>query len=516
MERVGALLLGGLLFSSLRIPRELLDYIKDDSCDDAPRFGIPFVEVVSNDVTTYSACGYGAQKYRHPMHHEGLPWLHEVFHTGDSVWFAALNPGTCESEWINPDPNGTVSFFVSSDDEDIHFICEFADGTNVTSDPIPPVKDEGSYYEAMIIMIRCDIPSHLQVPSVQSIFNVSLHATVDLEPWLPDNVTRDWQTPIATGPGSYENLRVCPREWPDLTLPSIKNPDKKNTTIPKKRHTLSMVTQIRMEYEGDNHETITIPPENIVTWIEYNLLIGFEHFYIFDNGDNRHGLLELLLAPYIQDGTVTYVWYNMPNCYRHSNDASNGTFMATSQAMLTNTALRRYEHETEWMGHFDVDEFLQLPDDTLDVKKLLSRTKRSTVMALQEWYHECEEDEKYYVAVENGTYNLDTPELFPLSRELCVRKDPTPGKSIMRTEHILGFLVHKPWVKTNHYLVHRVKEFDDLFVAHMRHPRSRDKTNIRNKRRRPLVKGAELRKELELRVKKRLALTKNKRVIEVM
>ena len=57
-----------------------------------------------------------------------------------------------------------------------------------------------------------------------------------------------------------------------------------------------MTTEILMgEYETHEHTRVQgVPPEQIIAWLEYNTLIGFEHFYIFDNYPEQHGPLEKL------------------------------------------------------------------------------------------------------------------------------------------------------------------------------------------------------------------------------
>ena len=236
-----------------------------------------------------------------------------------------------------------------------------------------------------------------------------------------------------------------------------------------------MVTQILMEYESfeaKDRVRIRISPRNVLTWLEYNLLIGFEHFYIFDNDPKKHGPLELLLKPYVEEGNVTYIWYPMQDCYRKSDDELDGSRMTISQAMSSTSALRRYSHATEFMGHFDVDEFIQLPPNVLDIKSLLSQMppEKLIMYASQKWYHECKQRRLQQAAVlEQSTTLLD--------KQLCVSPDTTPGKSIMRTDDILAFFVHAPWVTTNHTLFDWQKEameVEGLHIAHLRGPRSRD------------------------------------------
>lgn len=231
-----------------------------------------------------------------------------------------------------------------------------------------------------------------------------------------------------------------------------------------------------MEYETfelKDRTRIRIPPINIITWLEYHLLLGFEHFYIFDNDKKPHGPSETLLQPYVDEAIVTYIWYPMEDCYRKSSDELDGSRITVSQAMSSMMSLRRYEHETEFMGHFDIDEYIQLPQDTHDAKDLVRQLPpdKASITLFQQWYHECDQRSSDMKPVQ------ETTKVFPLNRKLCVSPDSTPGKSIMRTKDILGFFVHTPWVKTDHTLFDWDKDqqnLEGLSIAHMRGRRARD------------------------------------------
>ena len=215
------------------------------------------------------------------------------------------------------------------------------------------------------------------------------------------------------------------------------------------------------------------------------------------------------MEPYIQEDLVTYVWYPMSDCYRKSYDEMDGSRITISQAMSCNTALRRYEHETEFMAHFDVDEFLQLPSGITDVKVLLRNFSKSVLYAGQKWYHGCNQNRDRHLGTSSMVLH-NSPDLFPLSRPLCVSADSTPGKSIMRTKDVLGIFVHTPWVMTSHELCDWEKDVvemeNELFLAHVRNRRARDGIPIRNESvKQPLVKGEGLQAALSQRVQSRMS-----------
>jgi hypothetical protein len=90
----------------------------------------------------------------------------------------------------------------------------------------------------------------------------------------------------------------------------------------------------------------------LVEWIEYHLMIGIEHFYLYDNlsADN----LESFLRSYLEKNIVTIVrWPYKPLKGHHWN-------MVQSASM--NHALKNFGPFNRWMGYFDVDEYFQIKD----------------------------------------------------------------------------------------------------------------------------------------------------------
>ena len=78
----------------------------------------------------------------------------------------------------------------------------------------------------------------------------------------------------------------------------------------------------------------------ILEWLEYHLLQGVDHFYIYNN-NGTDNTLELLKS-YIQKGIVTWREFSGPNM----------------QMEIYNDAITNYKNETRWMGFIDCDEFV--------------------------------------------------------------------------------------------------------------------------------------------------------------
>ena len=75
-------------------------------------------------------------------------------------------------------------------------------------------------------------------------------------------------------------------------------------------------------------------------WLDYHILAGVEHFYIYDN-DSPDNLKEIL-QPYIRDGLVTYIFY--PGKAR--------------QYEAYNEAIQEYKFFCKYIAFIDADEFI--------------------------------------------------------------------------------------------------------------------------------------------------------------
>jgi hypothetical protein len=100
-----------------------------------------------------------------------------------------------------------------------------------------------------------------------------------------------------------------------------------------------------------NQETLVVP------WIEYHLMLGVQHFYVYDNGCEDETLPRL--APYVERGLVTIVDWRIGLRYQHWGSFS----WLYSQMAAMNHFLVRFGAASEWIGMFDVDEFVHFVAD---------------------------------------------------------------------------------------------------------------------------------------------------------
>jgi hypothetical protein len=78
-------------------------------------------------------------------------------------------------------------------------------------------------------------------------------------------------------------------------------------------------------------------------WVEFHLLVGFERFFLYDNGSTDDH--EEVLAPYIEEGIVVL----------HDWPGANRRYSALDHCVTT------YRDDARWIAFFDVDEFLFSP-----------------------------------------------------------------------------------------------------------------------------------------------------------
>lgn len=76
-------------------------------------------------------------------------------------------------------------------------------------------------------------------------------------------------------------------------------------------------------------------------WIEYHLIVGVDHFYLYNNNSDDH--FREILEPYIEKNIVTLIEWNYPPpsqfpAYKHFYD--------------------NFWNETQWIAYTDLDEFI--------------------------------------------------------------------------------------------------------------------------------------------------------------
>jgi len=129
---------------------------------------------------------------------------------------------------------------------------------------------------------------------------------------------------------------------------------------------MKIVTPFHRKYFLSAVIIIKNEKDYIREWIEYHLLIGVDHFYIFDN-ESTDNVLEVL-QPYIDLDIVSYTYVAGPK---------------KQIPAYVSTMLNNYK-ETNWLAILDADEFLVSTGDE-DIKEFLKKTSFFTSQLLLGW-----------------------------------------------------------------------------------------------------------------------------------
>lgn len=137
----------------------------------------------------------------------------------------------------------------------------------------------------------------------------------------------------------------------------------------------------------------------LAEWIEYHLLIGVEHFYLYDNNscDNP----ERVLKSYIEKGLVTYTKWPLT---------------VDQQLKAYEHFFGNFKHETQWIGFLDIDEFLNKKNIS-DWLKGFIKYPCVAIYWLQFGSNQRKEHDKKLLTIEQ--YTSCWPSLSNLSKCFC-------------------------------------------------------------------------------------------------
>lgn len=124
--------------------------------------------------------------------------------------------------------------------------------------------------------------------------------------------------------------------------------------ISERKYGLSIATLFK--YESDF----------LKEWIDYHLIKGIEHFYLYENNTVSDHKIAEILSPYISKGLVTHIMWPYPYHiynYRLRRFWPNDAF-SYAQLSQINHSIYKFGAETEWILNCDVDEYFYSPQHT--------------------------------------------------------------------------------------------------------------------------------------------------------
>lgn len=140
-------------------------------------------------------------------------------------------------------------------------------------------------------------------------------------------------------------------------------------------------------------------------WIEFHLLVGVDHFYLYNNFSDDNYLD--VLAPYIESGLVSLFDWSIPQ----------------GQMKAYKDCLERYRDESLWIGMIDIDEFV-VPVKFNSIYEFLSQYDHKYGSILIYW--------KNYGTGGIISRNIDT-QLVTEDFTVCWRKYTDVGKCFVNT-----------------------------------------------------------------------------------
>ena len=161
--------------------------------------------------------------------------------------------------------------------------------------------------------------------------------------------------------GRWENIPICKPSL--MTYENKDNNDQalaSTETEPKKKHNLVSCLWASAGYTTRGERfAINDGQRRLVEWITYNKLIGFDHFYIYDNsGAFPEAKSSLKPIADLFPDDVTYIpWPSPKVCNNRPNNVDSPGERSSQYAAESSCRLRFGPH-VNWIGQFDIDEYL--------------------------------------------------------------------------------------------------------------------------------------------------------------
>ncbi len=170
--------------------------------------------------------------------------------------------------------------------------------------------------------------------------------------------------PLPEASGRWENLPLCPVSATtettfdhNVATPSISHQSTKRNLLSA---CLWAAASFRTRGKENVKHSIDDTLARLQEWIEFHLLVGFDHIYVYDNSGAFGNSTSSSLKPIVQSfpsSQVTWIDWPMQVC-NNNIPAHDNTGERSSQYAAENSCRTRYGPTTEWMASFDTDEYL--------------------------------------------------------------------------------------------------------------------------------------------------------------
>jgi hypothetical protein len=180
----------------------------------------------------------------------------------------------------------------------------------------------------------------------------------------PFNVAEEWGThliPRIEDSGRWENIPICApslQTFKPAKGDQVAIADNPKTHEPEKLHRLSICTWTSTGYHtrGERFQ-VSDGARRLREWVHFNLMVGVEHFYIYDNSGARDSESSLRPIADMFPDRITLVEWPAKVCNNNPNNVDSPGERSSQYAAEASCRLR-FGPYTDWLGGYDVDEYI--------------------------------------------------------------------------------------------------------------------------------------------------------------
>jgi hypothetical protein len=155
----------------------------------------------------------------------------------------------------------------------------------------------------------------------------------------------------------------------------------------KKKHRLASCLWASAGYTTrGNRFAVNDGQRRLLEWITYNKLIGFDHFYIYDNSGAFGSDTSLKPIADLFPDDVTYVPWPSQICNNNPNNVDS-VGERSSQYAAESSCRLRFGPDVDWIGQFDIDEYLVPMGSHNNITSLLNEldTENTKIISFGSW-----------------------------------------------------------------------------------------------------------------------------------
>eukprot|EP00980_Cylindrotheca_fusiformis_P011584 scaffold2744_cov136-Cylindrotheca_fusiformis.AAC.1 len=204
--------------------------------------------------------------------------------------------------------------------------------------------------------------------------------------WGENHVLPSWEAS-----GRWTNIPVCKpslMEYESKTLEKIENAqvDVKEGELPK-THNLVSCLWASAGYTTRGHRfAVNDGQRRLMEWISFNKILGWDHFYIYDNTAAFTNDTSLQPIADMFPDDVTILKWPSKVCNNNPNNVDSPGERSSQYAAESSCRLRFGPH-VKWIGQFDIDEYLVPMGEYKSVLPLLDKLDKegTKVISFASW-----------------------------------------------------------------------------------------------------------------------------------